>query len=73
MKLLYTYLKPYKWLVFLALGLAAINQTFSLFDPMIFGWLIDDFANHPKYFDAAKTLPRTEPQFIQGLMKYLLF
>lgn len=72
MKLLYTYLKPYKWLVFLALGLAAINQTFSLFDPMIFGWLIDDFANHPKYFDAAKTLPRTEPQFIQGLMKYLL-
>lgn len=72
MKLLYTYIKPYKWLVFLALGLAAINQTFSLFDPMIFGWLIDDFANHPKYFDAAKTLPRTEPQFIQGLLKYLL-
>lgn len=72
MKLLYSYLKPYKWLVFLALGLAAINQTFSLFDPMIFGWLIDDFANHPKYYDAAKTLPRTESQFIQGLMKYLL-
>ncbi len=48
MKLLITYLKPYKGLVLLALLLAGINQTFSLFDPMIFGKLIDQFANHAK-------------------------
>jgi ATP-binding cassette subfamily B protein len=43
MKILMQYLKPYKGLVLLALLLAAINQTFSLFDPMIFGKIIDLF------------------------------
>ena len=33
MKLLLQYLKPYNKLTLLALLLAAINQTFSLFDP----------------------------------------
>ena len=69
MKLLITYLKPYKGLVLLALLLAGINQTFSLFDPMIFGKLIDQFANH------AKTNPdgsfRTESEFIKGIMGML--
>ena len=37
MKILLTYLKPYKWHIALALLLAGINQTFSMFDPMIFG------------------------------------
>ena len=40
MKILFKYLKPYKWLVVLTLLLAAINTTFSLFDPIIFGHLI---------------------------------
>lgn len=44
MKLLLTYLKKYKKLVFLALGLAAVNQTFSLMDPMILRFIIDDYA-----------------------------
>jgi ATP-binding cassette, subfamily B, bacterial len=39
MKILFTYLKPYKWLVVLTLVLAAINQGFSLMDPIIFGEL----------------------------------
>ena len=69
MKLLITYLKPYKGLVLLALLLAGINQTFSLFDPMIFGKLIDQFANH------AKTNPngsfRSENEFIKGIMGML--
>jgi len=69
MKLLITYLKPYKGLVLLALLLAGINQTFSLFDPMIFGKLIDQFANH------AKTNPdgsfRSESEFIKGIMGML--
>ena len=48
MKLLITYLKPYKGLVLLALLLAGINQTLSLFVPMMFGKLIDQIANHAK-------------------------
>jgi ATP-binding cassette subfamily B protein len=55
--------------VLLALLLAGINQTFSLFDPMIFGKLIDQFANH------AKTNPdgsfRSESEFIKGIMGML--
>jgi ATP-binding cassette subfamily B protein len=41
MKILFVYLKPYKWLVFLVLLLAAMNIGFSLIDPIIFGRLID--------------------------------
>ena len=63
MKLLITYLKPYKGLVLLALLLAGINQTFSLFDPMIFGKLIDQFANHAK--TNADGSFRSESEFIK--------
>lgn len=44
MKLLLAYLKNYKWLVALALVLAAINQIFSLLDPLIFRYVIDEYA-----------------------------
>jgi ATP-binding cassette subfamily B protein len=69
MKILLQYLKPYKWFIALALLLAAINQTFSMFDPMIFGRLIDDFANgaHVK----ADGSPRSEDEFIKGVTWYL--
>src|SRR5689334_23205629 len=41
MKILFQYLKPYKWLVILTLVLAGINIGFSLVDPIIFGKLVD--------------------------------
>ena len=44
MKLLFSYLKQYRFLVFLALLLAAINQIFSLLDPLILRKIIDDYA-----------------------------
>jgi ATP-binding cassette, subfamily B, bacterial len=71
MKLLLQYLKPYKWMIALALFLATINQVFSLFDPMLIGKLIDNFANHAHYFDAAKKLPRTKMQYIWGVLGIL--
>jgi len=40
MKILIGYLKPYKWLVALTLGLAAINTGFSLIDPIILGKMV---------------------------------
>ena len=33
MRILLKYLAPYKWVVLLALLLAAINQSFSMLDP----------------------------------------
>ncbi|GAB3524597.1 ABC transporter ATP-binding protein [Emticicia fontis] len=59
MKLLLHYLSRYRWQVVLALTLAAINQTFSLLDPYIFGKLIDKYANRAKDF--------TEPEFLKGV------
>ena len=44
MKLLFTYLRGYWPLIALALLLAAINQTFSLLDPLIFRHVIDEYA-----------------------------
>jgi len=44
MKLLASYLKGYWPLVALALVLAAINQVFSLLDPLIFRYVIDRYA-----------------------------
>ena len=41
MKILYQYLKPYKWLVFLTIALATVNIGFSLVDPILFGKLIN--------------------------------
>ena len=44
MALLFSYLTRYWRLVFLALVLAAINQIFSLLDPLIFRYVIDNYA-----------------------------
>src|SRR6188768_3246715 len=44
MRLLFGYLKGYWRLVTLALALAAINQVFSLLDPLIFRHVIDEYA-----------------------------
>jgi ATP-binding cassette subfamily B protein len=44
MTLLFGYLRDYRGLVGLALLLAAINQVFSLLDPLIFRHVIDEYA-----------------------------
>jgi len=70
MKILIQYIKPFKGLVFLAFLLAAINQTFSLFDPMIFGKLIDEFAKNP-FLDPTGN-ERTQAMFLKGVGNMLL-
>ena len=45
MRLLLQYLKPHWRLVGLALGLAAIAQVLALIDPIIFGRIVDEYAN----------------------------
>ena len=70
MKILFKYIRPYRPLVLLAFVLAAINQTFSLFDPMIFGKLIDQFAKSP--FKDASGHTRDEAAFLMGVGNMLL-
>ena len=73
MKILLQYIKPYRWLVGLALILAAINQVFSLFAPMISGNLLNVFAIHPHIFP--DNSPRSEHDYFFGKDQYhgLLF
>src|SRR3981189_3742809 len=64
MKLLYRYAKQYWKLFVVALFLAAINQIFSLLDPVIFRHVIDGYAT--KYHQY------TQGQFIRGAGLLLL-
>ena len=66
MKILLHYIKPYRWLVALALGLAAVNQVFSLFSPAIAGNILDLFVTHPHAFDKAGKLPRSLSEYLLG-------
>ncbi|MDQ2901361.1 MAG: ABC transporter ATP-binding protein/permease, partial [Acidobacteriota bacterium] len=59
MTILYGYLRGYWKLVATALVLAAINQTFSLLDPLIFRHIIDSYATRFKEY--------TVGQFIHGV------
>jgi ATP-binding cassette subfamily B protein len=74
MKILFQYLKPFRKLVIIGFILAAINQTFSMFDPMLFGRLIDEFAKNP-FKDTTHPVAdhiRTESEFLKGVGKILM-
>jgi ATP-binding cassette, subfamily B, bacterial len=49
-KILLSYLRNYKGLIVLALALATINQVFSLLDPLIFRYVIDEYATRFKEY-----------------------
>ncbi len=59
MKILLSYLKNYRGFVILALVLAAVNQLFSMMDPIILRYIIDDYATK---FDKY-----TPEQFFKGV------
>src|SRR3954471_944841 len=59
MRTLYRYLRDYWKLVALALVLAAVNQVFSLLDPLIFRHIIDSYAT--RFHDYSSS------QFIRGV------
>lgn len=59
MKLLLSYLKNYRGFIIIALVLAAINQMFSMMDPLIVRYIIDDYATK---FDKY-----TSEQFFKGV------
>ena len=47
MRILWKYLQPYRWWILLALGLAGIGQVLFLYDPVIFGKILDNYALNP--------------------------
>jgi ATP-binding cassette subfamily B protein len=59
MRILYGYLRQYKKLIAFALLLAAINQIFSLLDPLIFRHVIDQYATKYNQY--------TKSQFFRGV------
>ena len=64
MTLLARYLGEYRGLIALALALAAINQIFSLLDPLIFRYVIDEYATRYQEY--------TTHQFFRGVGALLL-
>jgi ATP-binding cassette subfamily B protein len=54
MKLLYAYMKQYWHLIALALSLAATNQVFSMLDPLIFRYVIDNYATQYNRYSLAE-------------------
>ena len=64
MRLLWQYLRPYKKILFGALGLATVIQFFSLLDPQVFRLLIDNYASQAHQFAPA--------DFFRGVV-FLLF
>src|SRR5688500_12747447 len=54
MRLLLRYLQNYRGLIALALLLAAINQIFSLLDPLIFRYVIDEYATKFQQYSTAE-------------------
>ena len=64
MDILYTYLKRYWRLCLVVLFFAAVNQVFSLIDPLIFQRIIDEYASQPDAYS------RTE--FFYGVISLLL-
>jgi ATP-binding cassette subfamily B protein len=63
MKILRTYLRPYRGWITLALLLAGIAQVLSLYDPIIFGKIIDKYT--------LNTGTRTEHELVQGVLFWL--
>jgi len=63
MRILFGYLKQYRALILVALLLAAIDQVFSLLDPLIFRHIIDRYATRYDQY--------TTGQFIRGVLLLL--
>jgi ATP-binding cassette subfamily B protein len=63
MKILWTYLQPHRRLIFLSLVLATVAQLLTLIDPIIFGKIIDDYAN--------KREAHTDEALIDGVLFWL--
>ena len=63
MHILWTYLRPHRGLVALALLLATVSQVLALVDPIIFGMIVDDYA--------LRRDSRTQDELVSGVLRLL--
>jgi ATP-binding cassette subfamily B protein len=56
MKILLQYLNPYRWLVIFVMLMAAINISFSLIDPILFGKLVNLASDYKKSVDLGSSM-----------------
>ncbi|WP_353197386.1 ABC transporter ATP-binding protein [Parapedobacter defluvii] len=63
MEILWKYLKPHRKYIYIALLLAAVAQLLSMIDPIIFGKIIDDYANNMG--------GRSEQELVKGVLFWL--
>jgi ATP-binding cassette subfamily B protein len=63
MKIIWQYLKPFKWGVLLTMVLAGAGQLLALIDPVIFGKIIDEYALNPNN--------KPESELINGVLVWL--
>ncbi|WPV67627.1 ABC transporter ATP-binding protein [Chitinophaga sp. LS1] len=64
MKIFWQYMRPHRWMILLSLVLAGIAQVATMYDPIIFGKIIDNYALHPG--------DRTETVLIKGVVFWLI-
>jgi len=64
MRILLRYLRPQRGLVLFSLGLAAASRVLALFDPVVFGWIVDRYATPPFTLSAE--------QRVEGALNLLL-
>ena len=79
MKILLTYLKPQKWLVFLTLILATINIGFSLIDPILLGKMVNLAGDHQaivfsseRFYWSFATITRNGKQYLELGVIYIV-
>ncbi|MCC8408336.1 ABC transporter ATP-binding protein/permease [Mucilaginibacter sp. UR6-1] len=65
MKLLLSYLSKHKWVVVLALGLAAVNIGFSLLDPYITGRIVDEVIEKRQHLEYS--------QYLQNVLRLVAY
>ncbi|RFM34532.1 ABC transporter ATP-binding protein [Chitinophaga silvisoli] len=63
MKIFWQYMRPHRWMIVLSLLLAGIGQVATMYDPIIFGKIIDNYALHPG--------DRTETALVKGVLFWL--
>jgi ATP-binding cassette subfamily B protein len=64
MHLLAKYLAPFRWWILLSLLLAGTTQVLLLYDPIIFGKIIDNYALNPG--------TRTQSELVDGVLRLLI-
>lgn len=57
-------MRPHRWMIVLSLVLAGIAQVATMYDPIIFGKIIDNYALHPG--------DRTETVLVKGVLFWLV-